>query len=171
MRYPYSGTKIQTPDERWQTRQQVTDFVRQRGTEKPPAPPRDIIPQSSSRGVFLVWALPPGQNQDIAGWRIYKDDENTLLDKIPDRGTRKYFVPASSGSTPPTINIFVSSVNSLGVESAKVQVQAKATAETGAPSIPSVPTGYTQGGGSDTTGGLGTRTISNSTNGSPRAGL
>lgn len=159
MRFPYLGSYPKTPDQALQVRLQVTDFVRQRGVNAPPAPPRDVIVQSGPRGVFIVWALPPGDATTIAGWRIYRGDENTLLDKIPDRGTRNYLVPATSGSTPPTVNIFVSSVNPLGVESAKVQAQGKATAESGAPSLPTPPPGYTSGNGSDISNHIGTSRI------------
>jgi len=158
MRYPYSGVQPKTPAEQWQTRQQVTDYVRQRGTSRQPNPPRDVQVISSARGVLVLWSLPPGDATDISGWRVYKDNESTLLDKIPDRGTRKYFVDATSGSTPPTINIAVSSVNQLGVESTKVMATGKATAETGAPAIATTPASYTSAGGSDITSGIGTRT-------------
>jgi hypothetical protein len=140
-------------------RLQVTDFVRQRGTSKQPAPPRDLIAQSSARGVSVVWGLPSGANPDIAGWRVYSGDENTLVGKIADRGTRNFTVPANSGSTPPSNNIFVSSVNALGVESPKVQIQGKATVEAGAPALAVPPAGYIQGNGSDLTANLGTRTF------------
>lgn len=159
MRYPYYGPLPKSPGEALQQRLQVTDFVRQRGTIKQPAPPRDIIAQSSARGVAVAWGLPSGSNTDIAGWRVYSGDENTLVAKIPDRGTRQYTVPANSGSTPPTTNVFVSSVNALGVESAKVQIQGKATTEAAAPALATLPAGYIQGNGSDLSGGLGTRTF------------
>lgn len=158
MRFPYLGSYPKSPDQALQVRLQVTDFVRQRGVNIPPAPPRDVIVQPGPRGVFIVWGLPPGNTSNIAGWRIYRGDENTLLDKIPDRGTRNYLVPASAGSSPPSTNIFVSSVNALGVESSKVQVQGKATTEAGAPSLPSVPAGYSEGNGSDTSNNIGTTT-------------
>lgn len=161
MRFPYFGGAPKTPAENMQLRSQVADFVRQRGSAKPPNPPRDVILQSGPRGVFAVWSLPSGAATDIAGWRIYRDNESTLLDKIPDRGTRQYLIPASAGSTPPTVNVFISSVNALGVESTKVQAQGKATTEAAAPSLPSAPAGYSQGGGSDITGGIGSRNIGN----------
>ena len=161
MRFPYSGTKTQTPAERWQTRQQVTDFVRQRGTEKRPNPPRSIIPQAAPRAVQITWGLPPGDASDIAGWRVYSGTESNLVGKISDRGTRQYLVPATAGQS---INIFVSSVNALGVESTKVQVQASAITEAGAPSLPTVPSGFTEGLGSDISSGIGTRTAASGNN-------
>lgn len=155
MRQPYQASGgQQTYGERIRSRQQATDFIRQRGTEKRPSPPRGIITQSAPRGVQISWALPPGDASDIAGWRIYKGDENTLLDRLPDRGTRQYIVPATAGAT---VSIFVSSVNALGVESTKVQVQGSAISESGAPAIPSLPADSGSGQGSDLTSGLGTR--------------
>lgn len=159
MKFPYLGSYPKTPDQALQVRLQVTDFVRQRGVSSAPPPPRDIVAQSSARGIYLVWGLPTINASQIAGWRVYYGDENTLVGTIPDRGTRSFTVPANSGSTPPTTNAFVSSVNALGVESAKVQVQGKATAEAGAPSIATPPAGYTQGNGSDQSSNLGERTI------------
>lgn len=54
------------------------------------------------------------------------------------------YLDVTSGAVPPVNNFFVSALNSAGVESVKVQVQGSATAEAGAPSDPSVPSGYTE---------------------------
>lgn len=134
-------------------RAQARDATLTRGTARLPQPPRDIIAQSGPRGVLLTWNLPAGFNTDIQRWRVYKDDENTLYAEVNDRGTRQHFIEATSGATPPVTNFFVSSLNSFGVESQKVQVQGTAAVEAGAPSMPSVPPGYTSGGA-----GGGTRT-------------
>jgi hypothetical protein len=83
---------------------------------------------------------------DIVGWRVYKNDESTLYSDIRDRGTRQCMVETTAGSTPPTTNLFVSSVNAFGIESPKVQTQGKAAIEAGAPAMPGVPPGYNQGG-------------------------
>lgn len=139
---------------------QASDFIRQRGTNKQPDPPRDLIAQSAPRAVQITWGLPPGNPTDITGWKIYSPDENTLVATIGDRGTRQYLVPSTSGSTPPTVNIFVSSINALGIESAKVLIQGKATAEAGAPSQPATPPGFTSGAGSDTSSLVGTIDVS-----------
>jgi hypothetical protein len=149
VRTPYFGKNPATADEAFLRRQVATDFVRQRGTAKQPNPPRDIIPQSAPRGIYLTWGLPPGDATDIAGWRIYSPDENTLVGQLSDRGTRSFTVPATAGSNPANINIFISAVNSLGVESTKVLTTGKAIAESGAPTQPSVPPGFTVGAGSD----------------------
>lgn len=140
--------------ERQNARAQAADVTRTRGTAQVPQPPRDIICQPGPRGMLVTWNLPAGFNNDIQRWRVYKDDENTLYADINDRGTRQCFVEATSGATPPTVNVFISSVNNLGVESAKVQAQGKASTEAGAPSMPSVPPGYTatiSGGGDRST--------------------
>jgi hypothetical protein len=132
----------------------AADYLVTRGTRTPPAPPRDITAQSGPRGIYLTWSNPPVFN-DIAGWRVYKDDELTLYHGVHDRGTKQAFVEATAGTTPPKVNIFVSSVNVFGAESVKVQVQGSALAETGAPVMPPAPPGYTitKGGGGDTSTG------------------
>jgi|SRR5580704_1141845 hypothetical protein len=121
------------------------DLTLTRGTAQVPQPPRELIAQSGPRGILVTWSLPSGLNTDIQRWRVYKGDENTLYADINDRGTRQCFVEATAGATPPVTNIFISSMNMLGVESPKVQVQGAAIAEAGAPAMPSVPPGYTSG--------------------------
>jgi hypothetical protein len=141
-----------TMEQRQVARTQAADITRTRGTAQAPQPPREIIVQSAPRGVLLSWSLPSGFNTDIQSWRIYKDDEATLYAEIKDRGTRQHFIETTAGTTPPVVNLFVSSLNQLGVESQRVQAQGSALAETGAPTMPSSPPGYTQGGagGGDT---------------------
>lgn len=137
--------------ERQEERAKASDFTRTRGTARKPYPPRDVICQSGPRGILVTWNLPQAPSFDIQRWRVYKDDENTLYAEINDRGTRQCFIETTAGTTPPVVNVFVSSLNALGAESQKVQAQGSATSETGAPSMPSVPPGYTQGaaGGGD----------------------
>lgn len=133
------------------------DYLRVRGTNKQPAAPVNLQAQPGPRGIFLTWTL-PALSTDIAGWRVYKGDENTLYHSTQDRGTRQVFVESTAGDAPPTINLFVSSINNLGVESLKVQTQGAAATETGAPVMPGVPPGYNQtagGGGNRGTGGAG----------------
>src|SRR6266566_366280 len=138
-----------TTEERQVARADAADTTRVRGTAQRPGNPRDIIAQAGPRGVLLSWALPAGFNQDVRGWRVYKDDENTLYAELKDRGTRQHFIEATAGASPPQMNFFVSAVNGLGVESTKIQVQAAAIAETGAPSMPSSPPAYSGTGGFD----------------------
>lgn len=143
-----------TTEQRQIARAQARDVTVTRGTAQKPQPPRDIILQAGPRGVLVTWNLPSGLNSDIQRWRVYKDDENTLYAEVNDRGTRQHFIETTAGSTPPVVNVFVSSLNNLGVESQKVQAQGQAAVEAGAPSMPSVPPGYTQtgsGGGDKTT--------------------
>lgn len=140
----------QTYQQRLIDRQQSREIVRLRGTPKTPSAPRDIFSQPASRGVLLTWKLPE-VNDDIVGWRVYKDSESSLHIDIKDKGVRQAFVSLSSGATPPKTALFVCSVNAVGKESPKVQIAVSATAETGAPTVPSVPPGYTQeaAGGAD----------------------
>lgn len=117
-------------------------MVRTRGTGKIPGMPRDVFLQSGPRGILVNWLPPAGFKGDIVGWRIYKDDETKLFADLKDFSTTQHFIEATSGATPPVTNIFVSSVSQLG-ESAKVQAQSSAIAETGAPSMPATPPTYT----------------------------
>lgn len=148
-----------TSEERQIARAQSRDLTLTRGTAQKPQPPRDIILQSGPRGVLVTWNLPAGFNSDIQRWRVYKGDENTLYAEVNDRGTRQHFIESSAGSTPPVVNVFVSSLNSLGVESRKVQAQGQSATEAGAPTMPSVPPGYTSAGsgGGDTSSNYNSR--------------
>lgn len=149
MKVPIRGYgSNQTAQQRQITRAQASDVVRTRGTNQRPQPPRDIILQSSSRGILASWSLPSGFNADIQGWRVYKGDENMLYKEIQDRGTRQCVIESTAGSTPPVTNVFVSSLNAFGIESAKIQAQGKSSTEAGAPPVPGPPPGYTgQGSG------------------------
>lgn len=138
-----------------QQKQATMDFVRQRGTARKPQAPRDLIAQPGPRGVLLTWNLPV-QFFDIVGWRIYKSDENTLYTETRDRGNRQCFVESTAATTSPVTNFFVSSINQLGVESVKIQTQKAALNESGAPSMPGSPPGYTSY-SSNTTAGAGSR--------------
>jgi hypothetical protein len=135
-----------TSEERQVARANALEIVRTRGTAQIPQPPRDIITQSGPRGMLVTWNLPAGFATDIQRWRVYKDDENTLYADINDRGTRQCFIETTASATPPVVNVFVSSMNALGVESRKVQAQGQAATEAGAPAMPSPPPGYTSGG-------------------------
>lgn len=160
LRFPYMNPSELSQSQVYRTRQQATDFIRQRGTSDQPGAPRDIIVQASALSVLISWSLPAGDSSDISGWRVYTPDEGTLAPggSIQDRGVRQLSVPGTSGLA---LNVFVSSVNALGVESTKVQAQGTSAAFAGAPPVPSAPPGYSSTGGSDTTGGLGPRTIGN----------
>lgn len=122
-------------------RQSTMDFIRNRGTAKRPDPPRDVIAQSSSRGVLLSWNNPQ-IFFDVIGWRIYKGDENTLYAENRDRGSRQCFVECTAGTASPMNNFFISSINQLGKESQKIQVQQAALNESGAPATASSPSGF-----------------------------
>jgi hypothetical protein len=136
----------QNAQEKAVARATARDLTLTRGTAQVPQPPRNIVCQSGPRGILVTWNLPNGLNTDIQRWRVYKNDEKTLYAEINDRGTRQCFVETTAGSTPPVTNVFVSSLNSLGAESQKVQSQGQAATEAGAPVMPTVPPGYNQGG-------------------------
>lgn len=160
MKLPYRGYGIRMNSEQRQlAKSQAKDIVLTRGTAQRPQPPRDIIVQSGPRGMLVTWNLPTGFNTDIQRWRVYKGDENTLYAEVFDRGTREHFIEATAGATPPVTNIFVSSVNNFGIESQKVQVQGSAAVEAGAPSMPSVPPGYNDGGAGGGNKGAGFKQI------------
>ncbi len=133
--------------QRYAARLQARDMTIARGTSRPPLPPQDITAQGGPRGILLTWGLATGLVDDIVKWRVYRGDENTLYHELNDRGVRQIFVDATAGASPPTTNMFVSSVNSLGVESPKVLVSGTATAESGAPVMPQVPPNYNSGSG------------------------
>ncbi len=137
-----------TNEEKQIARAQAADMTRTRATAQIPSPPRNLILQAGPRGILVSWSLPAGFNTDIFRWRVYKDDENNLYADIADRGIRQCFVETSAGSSPPVTNIFVSSINSLGYESQKVQAQGQSAVEAGAPVLPpsTPPTGGSGGG-------------------------
>lgn len=135
------GIRMST-EERQNARAVAADTVRTRGTSRVPGMPRDVFLQSGPRGILANWLPPAGLSNDIAGWRIYKDDESKLFAELRDPNTTQHFIEATSGTTPPTVNIFISSFNKLGIESPKVMAQGSATTETGAPSMPSTPVTY-----------------------------
>lgn len=122
-------------------KQTASNFLRSRGGISQPESPRDVMVQPASRGVFVTWKLPQFHD-NITGWRVYVNNESNLAAQIRDKGTRQLFVPTDSGATPPTVNIIVSSITTLGRESAKIQQQGSAIAETGAPTNPTAPPGY-----------------------------
>jgi hypothetical protein len=130
-----------TAEERYVARSQAADLTRIRGTTRIPQPPRDIIVQAAPRGILLTWNYPTDYS-DIQRWRVYKDSETALFAEIKDRGTRQCFVPTTAGASPPTVNLFVSSMSIAGIESSVVQVQGKAIAEAGAPTLPAAPPEY-----------------------------
>ena len=135
--------KNQTPQERTKARTQAQDITIARGTDRKPGIPRDISLTSGPRGILVNWRAPVDYTLDVAGYRVYKDDETKLFQEVRDPLTTQCFVEATASTTPPTVNIFVSTVSKLGRESAKIQAQGTATAETGAPAMPTTPPTYT----------------------------
>ncbi len=125
----------------------VGNFIRVRGTPSKPQAPRDIQVQPAAGGVYVTWKL-PAKHDDVAGWRVYVNTESNLAAQIRDKGTRQQFVPLSSGETPATANIMVSSFSTLGRESAKVIQQGTPlpVSSTYSPTttVPSSPPGFTE---------------------------
>lgn len=148
----YMGNWYPTPEFKLDDRVKTAERMQVRGTSKTPLAPQDLSVQSGPRGILVNWRPAPGRTEDIAGWRVYKDDESSLFAEIRDPGTTQHFIEATAGTTPPVTNVFVSSINKLNQESPRVQVQGAALAETGAPSMPSTPPTYTN----NYTGGAGT---------------
>lgn len=125
----------------------ATQWFRVNGDNTKPQPPRNLQAQSGSRKVLVTWDA-PADPSGIAGYKVYTANEDQLLDTINDPNVRQYNVPASSGATPSVMNVFISSFSAQR-ESALVQIQGSATAESGAPSDPAPPT---NSGASGTTG-------------------
>lgn len=117
----------------------ATQYFRVNGNGQRPSPPRNLQAQSGSRKILVTWDAPI-VSDGIVGYKIYTDNENSLLDSLYDPSVRQYSVPATAGTSPPTKNIFISSISKSG-ESVRVQIQGKASVEAGAPVDPSVPPG------------------------------
>lgn len=130
-------------NDKFNARAQAKDMTHVRGTGRIPLPPADLIAQAGPRGVLLNWRKADGFTDDISGWRVYKGDEISLFQAIPDPLTTQCFVETTSAASPQAQNFFVSSVNPQQVESAKVGVQGMPIAESGAPSMPVTPPTYT----------------------------
>lgn len=133
------------PMEKQIAKAQAADMVRSRGTGKVPKPPRDLFVQSAPRGILLNWRPNAGFNNDVAGFRIYKDNETSLFAEIRDPSTTQHMIDTTASSSPPVVNLFVSSFNKLGMESPLVMVQGQAEVEAGAPPMPGTPGSYGTG--------------------------
>jgi hypothetical protein len=92
------------------------------GSRKRPDPPRSLISQSGSLEALITWNAPQ-KFADIVGWRVYRDNESSLVDSIFDPNSRQY-KPKLPANTPTAF--YVSSINSLNVESIKIQIIATA---------------------------------------------
>lgn len=95
------------------------------GPTRRPDPPRSLVAQSGSLEVLLTWNAPQ-RNDDVVGWRVYKDVESNLIDSLKDKDARTIHVKVPANTT---TSFFVSSVNALGRESIKVQVIGKANTD------------------------------------------
>lgn len=88
------------------------------GTRRRPQPPRNLISQPASLGALITWNAPV-KSVGIAGWRIYKDNENNLLEEIRDPSRRQAQVRINASSAQA---FYVSSFTLQGAESPKMQV-------------------------------------------------
>lgn len=134
------ATWPKNPDGTYLDKDAAKTFFRVNGSQRMPGLVRSVQAQSGSRKLVVTWDL-PDDRADIKGYKVYTGTERSLLDTIKDGNVRQYQIPASSGSTPTTTNVFISAFNLAGIESKKVQVQGTATAEAGAPSDPPPPAG------------------------------
>lgn len=134
------ATWPKNPDGTYMDRASATTFSSVYGSQDRPGAPRSILTQSGSRKVVLTWDL-PNLRTNVKGYKIYTGTEKSLAAIIRDGNVRQYSLDASSGTTPPTQNIFISSFTSAGIESYKAQVQGAAIAETSAPPDPPPPAG------------------------------
>ena len=94
------------------------------GSQARPDPPRSLISQPGPLNALITWNAPQNTT-NIAGWRIYQNDETNLVLSIMDVNVRQYSPTLAAGVG---TAFYVSSVNQLGVESIKVQVIAVAGA-------------------------------------------
>lgn len=135
---------------RAQEKQNVSNLMRTKGTPSNPQAPRDVQLQPATGGVLATWKL-PAEHDNVAGWRVYINTESNLAAQIRDKGTRQQFIPLSSGVSPASVNVMVSSFTTLGRESAKVVKTAAPLSQTTATIVPTVPPGYTdeQAGGAN----------------------
>lgn len=134
-----------TNQERQVARSQAKDMTIARGTDRRPLAPRDVFLQSGPRGILVNFRAGAGFNGDLAGFRVYKDDESSLFAEIKDPSTTQHYIDATAGSAPPVVNIFVSAFSKLGRESPLVQAQGSSLVEAGAPAMPGTPSTYTGG--------------------------
>lgn len=129
-------SRLEDPERR--AKRQTEELMRLRGDNRKPDPPRDLIAQPGSRSALVTWK-PPVEIGKVGSYRIYTPRENDLFDTKRDPLTTSVTIPLSSGASPSSQNVFVSCVSPGGMESNKVQVIVVATAEAGAPSVPTVP--------------------------------
>ena len=117
-------TVPQTPEAAGNLRRGA-DLYNARGSAQAPAPPRNILVTGGSKVLVVTWNPPvPQLAGTVTGWRIYLNTETNLIGAISDPALTTYVVTVGD-----TIkhNVFVSSLNRMGLESRKVQAQGSAT--------------------------------------------
>jgi len=96
------------------------------GAKKRPLPPRNLIAQGGSLELLITWNAPQIRSSDIAGWRVYRDNETNLVQNITDPSARQTRVKVPANTS---VALYVSSVSTRGAESSKVQIIGKANTD------------------------------------------
>ena len=99
------------------------DLMTKRGLTVLPPPPRNLRVNSGAGYITVVWDAP--QNPlGVASWRIYLDNENSLVDTIGDTARTSTQINLSDKAKH---NVYASSVNPMGKESRKILAQGAAS--------------------------------------------
>lgn len=101
-------------------RAQTADSLRVRGTGYLPPSPNGLRLAKSGTVITANWDVPVVQKSPIVGWRIYLDTESNQVQSIRDANCTQAQITIVAGSKH---NVFISSVNALGKESALVSSQ------------------------------------------------
>lgn len=101
-------------------RAQDSDALRVRGTSQLPPAPTFLRLAKSGTKLTADWDAPIFQKSPITGWRVYLDTEINLVQAIKDAGCTHAEITITANTNH---NVFVSSVNALGKESALVNKQ------------------------------------------------
>lgn len=91
-----------------------------------PMSPRQVRATSGSLEALITWNAPE-DTRGIVGFRIYKDDENGLVEEIRDPARRqtKVKLPGGSGKA----MVYVSAFTTLNRESPKIAVLAQTNSD------------------------------------------
>lgn len=91
-----------------------------------PQPPQSLRSESGSLEATLFWNSP--QNlEGIAGWRVFRGNESTLMFETKDPNLRQLKVKMAGGGAKEMF--YISSVSELGRESPKIGVLAASTTD------------------------------------------
>ena len=65
----------------------MTDLMNARGTNRTPAPPRDVLTSSGDLKILVNWREPDAtasKKVPVTGYKVYADTESNLVQKIND---------------------------------------------------------------------------------------